>query len=48
MEQFKRQHQKHYAGDADEMERYGFFKKSKARLAKHDDQSNKNVKERIG
>ena len=37
-----------YANDADELERYGFFKKSKARVAKHDDQSkHENVKERI-
>jgi len=30
---------KHYANDADELGRYGFFKKSKARVTKHDDQS---------
>ena len=32
-------HQKHYANDEDELERYGFFKKSKTRVTKHDDQS---------
>ena len=42
MEQFKTQHQKHYANDAEEVERYGFFKKLKARVTKHDDQS-KNI-----
>ena len=48
VEQFKTRHQKHYANDEDELERYGFFKKSKARVAKHDDQSkHENVKERI-
>ena len=30
LEQFKRQHQKHYENDADELKRYRFFKKSKA------------------
>ena len=39
LEQFKTQYLKHYANDADGLERYGFFKKSKARVAKHDDQS---------
>ena len=39
LEQFKRQHQKHYENDADELECYGFFKKSKARVTKYDDQS---------
>merc|ERR1711991_157609 len=33
-EQFKTQYQKHYANDAEELERYGLFKKSKARVAK--------------
>ena len=33
------QYQKHYANDADELERYGFYKKSKARVTKHDHQS---------
>ena len=35
----KTQYQKHYANDADELERYGFFKKSKARVTQHNDQS---------
>ena len=39
LEQFKTQYQKHHANDADELERCGFFEKSKARVAKHDDQS---------
>ena len=39
VEQFKTRHQKHYANDEDELERYGFFKKSKTRFTKHDDQS---------
>ena len=39
VEQFKTKYQKHHANDADELERYGFFKKSKARVTKHDDQS---------
>ena len=39
LEQFTTQYQKHYANDADELESYGFFKKSKARVTKHDDQS---------
>ena len=39
LEQFKTQYQIHYANDADELERYGFFKKSKARVTKHGDQS---------
>ena len=30
-------YQKHYANDADELERYGLFKKSKARVAQRDD-----------
>ena len=30
------QYQKHYANDAEELERYGLFKKSKARAAKLD------------
>ena len=48
VEQFKTRHQKHHANDEDELERYGFFKKSKARVAKHDDQSkHEDVKERI-
>ena len=34
LEQFKRQHQKHYENDADELKRYGFFKKSKASVVK--------------
>ena len=33
------QYQEHYANDADEWERYGFFKKSKTRVTKHDDHS---------
>jgi len=33
-EQFKTQYQKYYANDAEELERYGLFKKSKARVAK--------------
>ena len=33
-EQFKTQYQKSYANDAEELERYGLFKKSKARVAK--------------
>merc|ERR1712136_121355 len=33
-EQFKTQYQKHYANDAEELERYGLFKNSKARVAK--------------
>ena len=33
-EQFKTQYQKYYANDAQELERYGLFKKSKARVAK--------------
>ena len=39
VEQFKTRHQKHYANDEDELESYGFFKKSKTRVTKHDDQS---------
>ena len=39
VEQFKTRHQKHYANDADKLVRCGFFNKSKARVAKHDDQS---------
>ena len=39
LEQFKTQYQKHYENDVDELERYGFFKKSKARVTNHDDQS---------
>ena len=31
------QYQKHYANDADELERYGPFKKSKARVGLRDD-----------
>ena len=31
-------HQIHYASGEDELERCGFIKKSKARVAKHDDQ----------
>ena len=34
LEQFKRQHQKHYENDTDELKRYGFFKKSKANVMK--------------
>ena len=34
LEQFKTQYLKHYANDADELERYGFFKKSKANVVK--------------
>ena len=34
LEQFKRQHPKHYKNDADELKRYGFFKKSKASVVK--------------
>eukprot|EP00450_Noctiluca_scintillans_P034621 CAMPEP_0194549774 /NCGR_PEP_ID=MMETSP0253-20130528/95374_1 /TAXON_ID=2966 /ORGANISM="Noctiluca scintillans" /LENGTH=384 /DNA_ID=CAMNT_0039397207 /DNA_START=238 /DNA_END=1391 /DNA_ORIENTATION=- len=33
-EQFKTQYQKHYANDAEEMERYGLYKKSKSRVEK--------------
>jgi hypothetical protein len=33
-EQFKTEHQKHYANDEEELERYGLFKQSKARVAK--------------
>ena len=36
LEQFKRQHQKHYENDTDELKRYGFFKKSKANVVKLD------------
>ena len=39
LEQFTTRYQKHHANGADESERYGFFKKSKARVTKHDDQS---------
>ena len=39
VEQFKTRYQKHYANDEDELNRYGFFKKSKTRVTKHDDQS---------
>ena len=39
VEQFKTRYQKHYANDKDELESYGFFKKSKTRVTKHDDQS---------
>ena len=42
LQQFKTQYQKHYANDAEEVERCGFFKKLKARVTKHDDQS-KNI-----
>ena len=31
LEQFKRQHQKHYENDTDELKRYGFFKNSKSK-----------------
>ena len=33
------QYHKHFANDTDELERYGLFKKLKARVSKHDDQS---------
>ena len=46
VEQFKTRHQKHYANDEDELERYGFFKKSKVHVAKHDDQSKQQDRER--
>ena len=39
VEQFRTRHQIHYASGEDELERCGFIKKSKARVAKHDDQS---------
>ena len=39
LQQFKTQYQKHHANVADELERYGFFNKSKARVTKHDDQN---------
>ena len=35
VEQFKTRHQKHYTNDEDELERYDFFKKLKARFTKH-------------
>ena len=48
VEQFKTRHQIHYASGEDELERCDFIKKSKARVAKHDDQSkHEDVKERI-
>ena len=46
VEQFKTRYQKHYANDEDELERYGFFKKSKTRFTKHDDQSKEHHHER--
>ena len=46
VENLVRRHQKHYANDEDELERYGFFKKSKAHVAKHDDQSKQQDRER--
>ena len=39
VEQFKTRHQIHYASGEDELGRCDFIKKSKARVAKHDDQS---------
>ena len=36
VEQFKAQYQKCYANDTGELKRYGFFKKSKARVTKQD------------
>ena len=47
LEQFKTQYQKHYANYADELERYGLFKKSKARVAKHDDQNKEHHQETL-
>ena len=48
VEQFKTRHQLHDASGEDELERCDFIKKSKARVAKHDDQSKHgDVKERI-
>ena len=38
VEQFKTRHQIHYASGEDELKRCGFIKKSKASVAKHDDQ----------
>ena len=38
VEQFKAQYQKCHANDTDELKRYGFFMKSKARVTKQDDQ----------
>ena len=45
LEPLKTQYQKRYANDADELERYGFCKKSKARVTKHDDQSKEHLYE---
>ena len=46
VEQFKTRYQKYCANDEDELERYGFFKKSKTRFTKHDDQSKEHHHER--
>ena len=46
VEQFRTRCQKNYANDEDELERYGFFKKSKTRVTKHDDQSKEHHHER--
>ena len=47
LDQFRTQYQKHYENDAEELNPYDLFKKSKARVTKHDDQSKEiNRKER--